>query len=256
MEYLKLSLRTWRIRSDKGVLGPTENGIHANFLRGDDGNGDVFRDVPEIENVRLNRQALAKILGIRLHNPVAAAVAGAQSRANSVTTPIGRIFFKDCTRWFDEWPMGIRRRNLVPNDAASMQRGLLVVFAASKPGNQTEAAKPFHQIGEMAAIFLVHGGEFQPQSPSGLHMPHHGFGPDLPLFDKEMEVGLRAHGLGRLGQDKQTAGAEIANLRSIVIRVRAPADIDGSRCPDTRAGPSGMRSLLFHGGLPQPSFPS
>jgi|SRR5712664_352302 len=68
--------RTWRIGSNEGVLGPAKNGIHANFLRGDDGNGDVFRDVPEIENVRLNRQALAKILGIRLHNPVAATVAG------------------------------------------------------------------------------------------------------------------------------------------------------------------------------------
>jgi len=76
MEHLKLAPRTWRIGSDEGVLDPTENDIHANFLRGDDGNGDVFRDVPEIENVRLNRQALAKILGIRLHNPVAATVAG------------------------------------------------------------------------------------------------------------------------------------------------------------------------------------
>ena len=75
MEHLKFSPRTWRRGSDEGVLGPTENGVHANFLRGNDGNGDVFRDVPEIENVRLNRQALAKILGIGLHNPLTAASA-------------------------------------------------------------------------------------------------------------------------------------------------------------------------------------
>ena len=39
------------------------------------GMGTWFRDVPEIENAWLNRQALAKILGTRLHNPVAAAIA-------------------------------------------------------------------------------------------------------------------------------------------------------------------------------------
>src|SRR6267142_5716562 len=74
MEYLKLSPGSWRIGGDEGVLGPTENGIHADFLRG--GNRDVFRDMAEIKNVRLKRQALAEILGIRLHNAVAAAVAG------------------------------------------------------------------------------------------------------------------------------------------------------------------------------------
>ena len=132
--------------------------------------------------------------------------------------------------------------------SGSLQRGLMVVFAASKPGNQAEAAKPFHQIGEMAAIFLTHCGEFQPQSPAGLHMPHNGFGSDLPFFDKKMEVGLRAHSLGLMCQDKQTAGAEIANLRSVVIPVRAPADIDGPGCADTRAGPSRMGSWLLHDG--------
>jgi hypothetical protein len=97
-------------------------------------------------------------------------------------------------------------------EAASTQRSLLVVLAASKSGNRTEAAKPFDQIGEMPAIFLTHCGEFQPQSTARLHMPHNGFGPDLPFFDKKMEVGLRAHSLGLLCQDKQTTGAQIANL--------------------------------------------
>jgi hypothetical protein len=94
-----------------------------------------------------------------------------------------------------------------------MQRGLLVVFAAaSKPGNQAESAKPSHQIGEMAAIFLAHGGELQSQSTAGLHMPHNGFGPDLSFFDKKMQVGLCAHSLVLVRQDKQTAGAEIVNF--------------------------------------------
>ncbi len=83
------------------------------------------------------------------------------------------------------------------------------MFAALKPGNQAESAKPFHQIGEMAAIFLI---EFQPQSTAGLHMPHNGFGPDRPFFDEKMEVGFRTHSLGLLRQNKQTAGAEIADF--------------------------------------------
>ena len=87
----------------------------------------------------------------------------------------------------------------------------LAVFAALKPGNLAESAKPFHQIGEMAAIFLTHCGEFQPQSTAGPNMPHNGLGSDRPFFDKKMEVGLRTHSLGLLCQDKQTAGAEIAD---------------------------------------------
>jgi hypothetical protein len=35
----------------------------------------VFRQVPEIKNIRLERDALAEILGVRLQNSVATAVA-------------------------------------------------------------------------------------------------------------------------------------------------------------------------------------
>ena len=80
-----------------------------------------------------------------------------------------------------------------------MQRGLLGVFAgASKPGNQAESAKPFHQIGEMAAIFLTHGGELQSQSTAGLHMPHNGFGPDLSFLHQKIKGCFRAHSPGLL----------------------------------------------------------
>src|SRR2546422_219639 len=135
MEHLKLSARPWRVGSNEGVLGPTENGIHANFLRGDNGNGNVFRDVPEIENVRLNRQALAKILGIRLHNPVAAAIAARRVTHRRSKETASRV--ASMVRWY---------------------RMKWAVFAALKPGNQAAAAEPFHQIRETAAIFLTHGG--------------------------------------------------------------------------------------------------
>jgi hypothetical protein len=76
MEHLKFSPSPRRVWSDECVLRPTENGINANFLRGNVGNRDVFLQMPEISNVRLNRQAFAEILGIRLQNTDAAAVAG------------------------------------------------------------------------------------------------------------------------------------------------------------------------------------
>ena len=52
--------------------------------------------------------------------------------------------------------------------AASLGRCLLAGFVCSKPRNQAEPAKPFHQIRETLAIFLMHCGEFQPQSTAGL----------------------------------------------------------------------------------------
>jgi hypothetical protein len=75
MEHLKLSARSRRVGEDDGVLRPTENGVHTNFLGGNVGNRDVFRQMAEISNVRFNRQAFAKILGTRLDNTEAAAVA-------------------------------------------------------------------------------------------------------------------------------------------------------------------------------------
>jgi hypothetical protein len=76
MEHLKLSPSPRRVWSDECILRPTENGINPNLLRSTVGNRDVFRQMPEIKNVGLNRQALTEILGIRLQNTEAAAVAG------------------------------------------------------------------------------------------------------------------------------------------------------------------------------------
>jgi len=84
---------------------------------------------------------------------------------------------------------------------------LLVLFAASKPRNQAESAKPFHQIREMPAIFLAHCRELQPQSAAGFNTPHNRFGPDLSFLDKKMKLGLRAHRLWLPCLDKQTARA-------------------------------------------------
>jgi hypothetical protein len=70
---------------------------------------------------------------------------------------------------------------------------LLAVFAASKPRNQAESAKTFHQILETPAIFLEHGRELQSQSTTGLYMPHNRFSPDLSFFDEKMKFGLFAH---------------------------------------------------------------
>jgi hypothetical protein len=57
-------------------LRPTENSINANFLRGNIGNGDVFLQVAEISDVRLDRQAFAEVLGIRLKNTIVGTITG------------------------------------------------------------------------------------------------------------------------------------------------------------------------------------
>jgi len=75
MEHLKLSPRSRRAGIDEGILRPTENGINANLLRGNVGNRDVLLQMPEISDVRFNRQAFAEVLGTRLQDTEAAPVA-------------------------------------------------------------------------------------------------------------------------------------------------------------------------------------
>jgi hypothetical protein len=57
-------------------LRPTENSINANFLRGNIGNGNVFLQVAEISNARLDRQAFTEVLGIRLKNTIVGTITG------------------------------------------------------------------------------------------------------------------------------------------------------------------------------------
>jgi hypothetical protein len=63
-------------RGHKFVLRPTENSINANFLRGNIGNGNVFLQVAEISNARLDRQAFTEVLGIRLKNTIVGTITG------------------------------------------------------------------------------------------------------------------------------------------------------------------------------------
>jgi hypothetical protein len=108
---------------------------------------------------------------------------------------------------------------------ALLQRGLFTVFGPARLRDHAYFAKAFQQIGETLAVFLAHGSEFQPQSTAGLYVSHHSLSLDLPFLDKKMKIGLRAHGLSHLRVDEQTAWAQIAHLRSIVIPDRAPAHI-------------------------------
>jgi len=81
---------------------------------------------------------------------------------------------------------------------------LLVVFGSAKLREQVEAAKPFHQKREMAAILRSHSRELQPQSTPRFAMSHNSFDPDLAFFDKKIKAGLCAHGFGLLRQNKHT----------------------------------------------------
>lgn len=85
---------TWRVGGDEGDLRPAENGINANFLRRNSGNRNVFRQMPEIQNVRLNRQALAEVLRILLHNTELPPWQPAASNPSKVRLPINKLSFK------------------------------------------------------------------------------------------------------------------------------------------------------------------
>ena len=95
MEHLKLPPRSRRIGCDDDVLRPTENSINPNLLRSNAGNRGVLRQVAEIKNVRLDRQAFAKILGIRLQYAIGSAVQPTLSNANTVRNPTTKIRFID-----------------------------------------------------------------------------------------------------------------------------------------------------------------
>jgi len=71
---------------------------------------------------------------------------------------------------------------------------LLVVIGRSNGGNRAELAEPLHQFCETRAIFLADGGEFQPQSTTGMYMADNRFSPDLPFFDEKINACLRAYG--------------------------------------------------------------
>src|ERR1700732_3002947 len=75
MEYLKLPPSSRRIGCHDHVLRPTENGINPNLLRRNAGNRDVLRQMAEIKDVRLDRQAFAKIPRIWLQHAIGGAVA-------------------------------------------------------------------------------------------------------------------------------------------------------------------------------------
>ena len=74
-----------------------------------------------------------------------------------------------------------------------------------------QPTKPAYQCRQTRAIFRTHCRELQSQSTAGLDTPHNSVGPNLPLLDKEIEVGRRTHAVRRCGLDKQTTQTQITN---------------------------------------------
>ncbi len=66
MKHLELASGSRSVRRHEGVLRPTQNGVDADFLRGDSRDRYVLGDVTKVGDVRLNRQALAEVFGSRL----------------------------------------------------------------------------------------------------------------------------------------------------------------------------------------------
>jgi hypothetical protein len=71
-----------------------------------------------------------------------------------------------------------------------------VPFSPARKGHQARSrrtANPIDQCGEMWAVFLKQGGEFQSESFAGFHMPHNRFGPDLSFLNKKIQFDGYTH---------------------------------------------------------------
>jgi hypothetical protein len=72
---------------------------------------------------------------------------------------------------------------------------------------------------------------------TGLYMSDDCFGSDLPFLDKKIKRGLCAHDRWLSSLDKQTADAQIPNLRSVITSTTLPVDPDIAKCLDPRVEP-------------------
>ena len=77
VKHLEFAAGPRSIRGYEGVLGPTQNGIDTDLLRGNVRDRHVLGNVPEVGDVWFNWDAFTEIFGRRLQNSVVAAFARA-----------------------------------------------------------------------------------------------------------------------------------------------------------------------------------
>jgi hypothetical protein len=90
----------------------------------------------------------------------------------------------------------------------------------------------------MRAIPIRHCRELKAYTMTGSYVPNYSVGPDLSIFDHEIEHGRRPHGPWTCGLDKQPSKAQIPNLGNLIASITAPNDQDDFRCVDPRLVPS------------------
>ena len=72
---------------------------------------------------------------------------------------------------------------------------------------------------------------------TGLYMPDDCFSSDLPFLDKKFNPRLCAYDRRLSSLDKQTADAQIPDLRSVITSTTPPVDPDGAKCLEPRVEP-------------------
>lgn len=79
MEHLKFTPGSRSVGRYESVLRPAQNGVNAHFFRLHAGYCYVFREVPEVNDIGLDGNALAQVLRARLNHAKVAAGAGHES---------------------------------------------------------------------------------------------------------------------------------------------------------------------------------
>ena len=91
--------RVWR---HYGVLRPTKNSSHVDFLGGDIGNWNVFRYVAVVRDIRFEGQALAEVLRRWLEYAIAASITSNDEKRDKHDADTANISQMVHTNWMLE----------------------------------------------------------------------------------------------------------------------------------------------------------
>ena len=97
--------------------------------------------------------------------------------------------------WFEGVGEGGRFCGKVFEEGTAAKKNLypLPLARTEHQARSRRTANPIDQCGQMWAVFLGHGGEFQSESFTGFHMPYNSFGPDLSFLNKKIHFDLFTH---------------------------------------------------------------
>ncbi len=111
-----------------------------------------------------------------------------------------------------------------------------------------ERAQSNKKAGQVGTVLVANGGEFKPHAVAIFSVADDGFGANLAIGSQEVEIGASADFLDPGSLDEDTAEAEIADARHVVIASGVPKNIDALSSFDTSGEAAGRgRDVLKFG---------